>query len=750
MLKRKSVFLLFFFFLLFSINLFSQEYAGIKGVVKDSSTGETVPYAIIQVVGQNIGSNANGSGIFMLKGIKSGTIKVQVSAIGYQKFIKKINLKPDDFSYIQILLVPELVQLKEVTSESDRTGSTSLANISVQSIDSRELKTMPVAVERDVMKTLKVLPGVNAASDVTGQLFIRGGASDQNLVYCDNLKIANPFHAMGLVGIFNGDIVKSSDVITGGFDPEYGGRLSSVIKINTRDGNRNENKIKLNAGLLAGSATVEGPLMGGSYLLSYRRSYFDGILKKILENEVSLSFDDFFAKYTADLGSEGNMSISIISSSDDIDRKYNADPAYKWRTFSMGVTLQSFLSNLLLSWTTSYSSYKMEQNYLSSAYGTNSNSSYGSLSLNAKGEYQFNFNDVITAGLDMDVFSINNHFTNSYGFSLASGDNAPIISLYVKYKLACITNLQIDFGLRQNKVEFDNQNLNLFEPRFNLRYNITGDLAIKASATRMHQYIISNIDEGDYIPLYEAWICLKSPVSNDRNLTKNPLFPERADQYVLGVDTHLLGKYKFVLQGYYKDIKNFVGYNAYKKTSDDEDYVTGTGECKGIETFLKCEFGNLYGWLTYNLAWVEKENNGIKYAPRYDKRHSLSIVLGYTLPLNIKMGANWDFSTGMPFTPLMYFWEYPSNANIPNTMGFPTYSEYVKYGVINSRRLPCYHKLDLSFTRDFKLSGFPKAEVSLSITNVYDRANIFYYNRRTGKRVNMMPFMVTGSIGMEI
>jgi len=359
-------------------------------------------------------------------------------------------------------------------------------------------------------------------------------------------------------------------------------------------------------------------------------------------------------------------------------------------------------------------------------------------------------NDILSLGLDIDVFSIENDFINGYGFQMKSSDNAPVLSFFMKYQIAFIKNLLFDAGFRQSRIGFENQTLNLFEPRFNIKYNLTGDIALKASFTRMHQYIISNVNEDEFIPLYEAWIPLKNPKTATSVINTHSLYPEKADQYVAGFDTRLFGKYKFVIQGYYKDIKDFIGYNMYRQSSDDPEFVTGVGNCKGIEMFFKFDYKNFYTWITYNLGWIEKENSGVKYSPRYDKRHNLSIVAGYTLPYDIKMGASWDFSTGTPFTPLKASFSQP---DIDNIVENPYYSQnkyYAVFGSKYSRRLPSYHKLDLNFSKEFSIWKLPKTEVSLNFTNIYDRANIFYYNLRSGERVNQLRFMVTGSIGVEI
>ncbi len=213
--KLTAFFEIIIFILLVNNIAQGQDFAGIRGVVKDSSNGETIPFAVVQVVGQNLGASASSSGVFVLKGIPVGTVKIMISAIGYNKSFKNVTLKKGDFKSVPVILSPEPVELAGVVSETDRITSTSLANISVQSIDQKELKTMPIAVEKDIMRTLKVLPGVGTTGDVTGQFFVRGGASDQNLIYCDNMYVYNPFHALGLFSIFNGEIVKSSDVITG-------------------------------------------------------------------------------------------------------------------------------------------------------------------------------------------------------------------------------------------------------------------------------------------------------------------------------------------------------------------------------------------------------------------------------------------------------------------------------------------------------------------------------------------------------
>ncbi|HQJ47138.1 MAG TPA: TonB-dependent receptor, partial [Ignavibacteriaceae bacterium] len=240
--KFKIISSLYFLTLIIFIsnNLFSQITGSIKGVVRDSASGEMLPFVSIQVVGTKIGTVTNNNGLYFLKGIPKGYQTIQASAVGYKKITKKIIIEKEEIQTVNFNLPSEAVELQSVTKIADRIIENYSTNISLQKISIEDMKSIPSVLEKDIFRALRSVPGVSTTGDVTSQFFVRGGKGDQNLIIYDNMIIFNPFHALGLFSIFDAEAIKSSEIYTGGFDPEFGGKLSSVINITSKDGNRNK------------------------------------------------------------------------------------------------------------------------------------------------------------------------------------------------------------------------------------------------------------------------------------------------------------------------------------------------------------------------------------------------------------------------------------------------------------------------------------------------------------------------------
>ncbi len=738
---NKFLFLTMVFVLLFSDLIYSQnEYSTFRGVIKDQATGEGIPFATIVILEKKLGVNSNVNGLFMMKGIPKKKFKVQISAVGYVKEIFELDFKEIEDKVYLYKLKPSPVEMNAVITEENRSRSENVSNISIHNITAEELKAIPLPVEKDIIRSLRTIPGISTTSDVSGQFFVRGGAGDQNLILYDDFLIYNPFHALGLFSIFDGNNIKNYEIQTGGFDPEYGGRLSSVLNVTSKEGNRNYYNGDFRLGMLSMHAGVNGPIPYGTVNLSVRKSLFDDIYKKFIKQDMPLSFYDVSAKTTFDFTESGKISFHYFTTGDKLDRKYIEDPAYKWISNAYSLNFQSFITQFIFSSSYSYSEYEINKDFESIEYGQKAFSKLSTGRLNMKAEYLFESNDIISAGISVHSSSIRHDITNGYGFQMEYFKDNNDIALWTKYKFIGLPNTIIDAGIRFSHSSSAGDDRNLLEPRANIKYKISDHFSIKGSFSRMHQSIISIQDENDVIALFQSYI----PITDVYQ-------PERADQYVLGFETQITDNYILILQGYLKDIFNYLDYNQNRKTVLDPDFSSGQGKSKGLEFYLKFNYEFLYGWLTYNLSWTDKTVDNYKFYPRFDKRHSLSAVLSIKLPYNINMGVIWDFATGMPFTPIAniflqpiispdYYAQYPIIGS----------SKHTVLGAKNSFRLPKYHKMDINFSRSFSFEYLPKVDLSLDITNIYDQKNIFYYDAKTGNRVNQLSFFISGSIGIEI
>jgi hypothetical protein len=726
--------------LLIPIITHSQNTGGIRILVKDSLTRESIPFVVVQVLNSKLGANSDVNGICLLKNIPTGMQSIQFSAIGYKKATKKLNIEKDELTTTNIFMSPEPVLMQTVTRIAERAKPTNEANISIQTITQDEIKAVSHGLEKDIFKILKILPGISTSGDVTSQFFVRGGGGDQNLILFDNMIIYNPFHALGLFGVFNGESIKASDVITGGFSPEFGSRLSSVINIVGKEGNRNYYGGKVNIGMLSAQAYIEGPVPAGAFSLSFRKSYFDKMLKKFLSKEVPLSFYDFAGKTTFDITDQGKVYFNVMLSGDDITDSRPSQPNYSWNNYSIGTTLQTFFEQFLLNTSISYGSFKTVMDPKAESATEKLNSSINNLFLNIKAEYLFGNNDLLSFGLSMLDQNMDLSYINSSGYYINSSEFLSEATVWCKYKFTYIKNFIAEFGIRENIGNTENGTYKNLEPRLNFKYQITPSIALKSSYTRMHQMMISISNEDDIVSLFEAYV----PVSEY-------FYPERADQYVLGFESRFFDNLNMTFQSYYKSISNFLGYNLNRKSKSDPDFVSGKGESYGCEFMIKYNTNNYFGWITYNLNWVTKTLEEITYPPRYDKRHSLNVCFGTKLPWDIDLSLNFEGSTGMPFTPLLGLYNLINLVDIPSSTSYIDFgNRRTIFGNKNSKRLPFYHKMDINLSRSFVISGFPKINVMFDIINLYDQKNIFYYDITTGERMNMIPFLPSLSIGAEL
>jgi hypothetical protein len=732
-------FILFVCVLFISNSLYSQS-SGLRGFVRDSSSGETVPYATIRIMGTDKGAYSNVNGFYFISNVPYGYQDVQILAVGYETQIKRVRFRRPEPVAQNFFIVPKLIQLQPITKTAERMKEVYETNISAQSLSQQEINMVPVTVQKDLFRAIKLIPGVTSTSDVTSQFYVRGGGGDQNLILLDNMVVYNPFHAFGLFSIFNSDIIKTSEVLTGGFGPEFGGRLSSVINITTKEGNKNQYGGKVNLGILSGQAYVEGPVYDGSFLISYRKSYFDRILKKFLSKDLPVDFYDLNGKLLYDLSEDGKFYFNFFVSSDHLESNKQAEPDYDWKNNAFSLEyLQSLGDIFMLDVSFSRSFFNASMDPKGYEDKLKSESKISNVFFNAKVEAFLKNNDIVTVGFTFDLPDMNYSLTNSAGYYIQNNGHLSEANIWAKYKLTKLAGFTFDFGLRGNLSSILDQPDFFLEPRLSLKYNLDDNFALKGSFGRYHQKIITTSNEDDVVPVFETWL----PINIPRN-------PERADHYVLGIDGNINDHIVMSLQGYFKKFSNILGYNLDKYDADDPDFASGTGKSYGVETMIKYQFKGLFAWISYSLSWAEKTINNITYPPRYDKRHNLNVLFGYNFENDFSVTFNWEYSSGSPFTQTVGYMDKDGMETIfTGEYRFSNGSVFPILGKKNAARLPSYHRLDMSVSKSFSLSNSMKMNLDLNIINLYDRKNIFYYNRNTSERINMLPFMPSFSIGVE-
>jgi hypothetical protein len=715
--------------------LYSQDYGSLKGIIKDSVNGESVPYAIIQLEGTKLGTNANVNGFYFLNNIPAGRVLVVLSAVGYQKKSVFITIAPGEIKQFNFSLLPEPKEMKAVVKTAERIKEVYNTNISVQAITQTEMKIVPMNIEKDLFKTIKIIPGISSTSDITSQFYVRGGGGDQNLILLDNMMIYNPFHALGLFSIFNANSIKVSEVMTGGFRPEFGGRMSSVINIISKDGNSNQYGANIDAGVLSAQGLFEGPLFGGSFITTFRKSYFDGILKKVMGKELPLDFYDFTGKITQPLSAEGKITFNGMLSHDEIINTIQGEPNYYWDNSAFGLNINTFLDNYLTNVSFSASRFKASVDYKD---GRQKNESeVTDFFFSSKIEFKAFTHDMFSLGVSFLFPETSYKIYNNSDFYAEKKDNENEINFWLNYKLEQIDNLSIDLGLRNNVSYIFNNAAYAIEPRIGLKLDIFKDFSLKGSYSRYNQYMMTTSNEDDVIPLFESWLVIREPY-----------LPERCDEYIAGFDFMPIESSSIKLLVYYKDMQNLLGYNLDKTSDDDLDFYAGRAISYGMEAGVKYQTEDFYFSLNYTLSWTRERMKKLIFSPRYDKTHIMNLMMVYKLPYDISMNLHWEINSGSPFTPIIGYLDKLTNENVGNSL-YDNGSRYALMGTKNSARLTWYHKLDIGFTRSFIFLR-TKMNATLDINNVYDNKNIFYYNKESGEAMYMLPFLPTFSIGIEL
>ena len=725
--------------------LYGQGYGTLRGIVIDSSNSEALSYASVGIKELNTGALTDVRGYFVLPRIPVGkTYTLSITYIGYHPKNIHVTAKADKVTNYQIKLIPSGVDIQTVEQVAERIVRKNETDISMERIAVRQLEALPQGVETDVFRSIKLMPGVQGTSDVSAQYYVRGGGSDQNLVLVDGVTLYNPFHALGLFSAIDPDIINNLDFFKGGFTAEYGGRLSSVMNIVTKDGNKNRFGLKATSSFLTGKVLLEGPIPDGSFIITGRKSYSTEILKKFLNDKnVPSDFYDlaFKVNYSSPKFLEGSK--FLVNGFFSGDKVSNASPYiedYAWdnsmfsfRWFQVGD------SPLFYEIGISVSSFRGE--ILPKFSGTrplvNSITDNG---LNMDFSYIFDNRDEINLGFHIKQLSNRLEFTTERDEKTAFENSNANIVLFAKYRFLRFENFGMDIGARLNAASLSaaGSKTAIFEPRMSVTFKPFSFLSLKGAVGRYRQEMVTITDENDVINIFEPWIVvpdyLKTPFS---------------DHYIAGATIDFTDEFKFSVEGYYKTMTNLV-YKNYKKIySDDPDFVNGDGESYGAEFGVKYNGEPVNVSLSYTHGYAYKVIDGKRYYPRYDSRHNVNFTFDIDLGSGWQFGTTWTYSSGLPFTQILGYYDRMYFKDLFAPWYIDQREPYTMLGTQNLGRLPDYHRLDMSLSKKFDL-GFMKMAFDVNVINVYNRKNIFYFKRDTGERVNMLPILPTATVRVEL
>jgi hypothetical protein len=742
----------------------NQGSAAIAGHVKDEATGEPVVGASVYIEKPLIGVTTDQFGYYSIT-LPKGRHTLQIKSIGMKQTKREVMLYSN--GKLNIDLDQEITPLKEVVVTSDRDAGVSGMKMGTDKLDIRVMKQMPLALgETDIMKVILTLPGVQSVGEGTVGLNVRGGATNQNLILYNDATVYNPSHLFGFFSTFNPDVLKNVELYKSGITADYGGRLSSVLDVHTREGNAK--KISGSGGIspITGRFTIEGPLVKDktSFLVGLRSTYSNWILRKVDNDQInksSASFYDINLAITHKISDSDNLYLSGYYSKDKFS--FATDTTYAYSDRNLSLKWKHIFNNKFYGVVTAgVSAYQYSLEGEEEVPSSTFTMDFGVAQYNLKADFNYFLNDkhTLTAGIGTIRYRLNP------GRFLPKGDASDInpdimqreqgmeSAIYIGENFDVTPKLSLYGGLRysfyqalgpkdvvvygndapreENSVidttRFDGSIATYqgIEPRFSVRYLVGKDASLKLSYTRMRQYI-QMLSNTTAITPTDIW-----------KLSDNYIRPQIGDQYSVGFYKNFKnGQIETSIEAYYKDIKSTIDY---KDGADlllnrnlEQDVVDAQGQAYGIEFLVKKATGKLNGWITYTYSRSflkmiskfpgENVNDGEYYPTGYDKPHSVNFIGNYKFSRRFNFSLNFVYSTGRPIT--VPVWKYEIGG-----------AQRIHYSDRNEERLDDYIRTDISINIEgnHKIKKLAHSSWTLAVYNLFGRNNPYsvYFTSENG------------------
>lgn len=701
----------------------------LKGVVRDDS--DRLPHAHVFILPDSVITQTDVNGKFQTS-LRPGFVSVQVSFTGYKTVVTSFVITRD--TTIQVLLDHSIRELDEVIVKSDRYREEIFQSTrsGTHVISQKDINSIPVlGGEADLIKTLQLLPGTLRGVEGSSDLFVRGGAADQNLVLLDQAPIYNTSHLFGFLSVFNPDILDKVEAINGAFPARYGGRLSSILDVQTTSSIADRTHLSGDIGLIASRLYLEQPIVKdkASFWIAGRRTYIDQVMSLVGE-ELPYYFYDLNGKLILTPTRNDEIQISHYSGEDILDlfRDRNNDGQGFLTRFSSGNNSQSvqWKHRAGKGWRSEAALFRSKYKYnVTNKFDENEllatsdiedigakvifgKDSLGirNFSVRAGAEYIRHYispNVVTTAGTITEILKS----------SESSGKIAHEVSLFTEQEWTPATRLRINAGVRVSAGFVTNKQYFFPEPRVSVRYALSEKESLKAGYSRMVQYM-HRISSSAVSSPTDIWY----PVTDS-------IRPQTSHQLSLAWQ-HLLPAHdlSFSVETYYKSMNNLIGYeegtNLFLNTDFASSLIQGKGRAYGLEFLLRKESGKFTGWISYTLSWSRRQfdqvNGGAWFYSRYDRRHNGAIVAQYAFNKRWSVSGVWEFISGSRFTPVIG--QYIVFA--PTLTGadlIPIYSG------VNEVKLADTHRLDLGL----KFRSRPEKKFQwqwfVGVYNIYNRAN---------------------------
>ena len=737
-------FLLFSYCLLSSV-AFGQSKFTVSGYVKDSETGETLIGANVFLENEiTTGMVTNTYGFYSIT-LPEGPQKLVFSYLGYHTRTEALTLNENtnlNIALTQGVEMEEVIVEAKADEEDENVQSTSMGRVS---LPIEQVKVLPALLgEVDILKTLQLLPGVSSAGEGSAGFYVRGGGADQNLVLLDEAVVYNSGHFLGFFSVFNSDAIKNTTLIKGGIPAVYGGRLSSVVDIQMKEGNNQDFQGEGGIGLISSRLTLEGPIVKNksSFLISGRRTYGFDLAQPLVKQTDFAGTNYFFYDFNAKMnyqfsqkdrvylsGYFGRDVLTLAQPGRNFEFKLpygNATATLRWNHL--------FNDRLFFNLSAIYNDYQFKAGFDQDDFSFDVFSGVRDYSAKFDFDYFPSNNHQVKTGIHATHHRLTpNIVTGNSGDvefeSTATAKYANEYAMYIQDDWKINPWFRVNLGLRgtmfqqtgpytsgiTGKTYSDGEVVKTYsslEPRIFLNTTLNPNVSFKGGVTATTQYLHLVSNSSSTLPA-DVWVPSSEIVK-----------PQRGWQYALGYFQNIRkNEFEASVEAYYKSLKDQIDYReSYVDNSVDQvenEFVFGSGEAYGLEFFLRKNVGALNGWIGYTLSRTDRTfpdiENGRTYPTTYDRTHDLSFVANYNMSAKLIAGIVFVYATGKSYTP-------------PERVYLIDGELQTDYGPRNSQRLEPYHRMDVSLTwipNPASKKNF-RSEWVFSVYNVYNRKNTFF------------------------
>lgn len=757
-------------FVLMSALSFGQ--GSIRGYIKDAASGQPMIFVTVGLEGTSYGTSSDENGYYSITKIPLGTYQLIVQPIGFTPIKEEINIADEKVISKNYFLEKNEGLMQGIEFNAEKEEQRNDVNVSSEKLRPKDIKRIPsIGGAPDLAQALTTLPGFISTGDQGGQIFVRGGSPVQNKVLLDGMIVYNAFHSIGFFSVFDTDVISNAEVFTGGFSAEYGGRISSVIDITTRDGNKKEVKGHVGLNPFGAKIQLEGPLKklrengsGISYVLSAKNSYLDQTSKLFypyVNNGAGLPFryTDIYGKISTSGASGSKFNAFGFNFSDGVS-SYRKLASLNWRNTGYGgnFVVSPSSSSVLISGVFARSDYEIRMKE------ENNPDRYSKItSFNFGLNFKYNIDkDVLKYGIEVVGFSTDYSTYTLLGYKVAEQQNTTELNAFADYKFnrgRWVIEPSLRFQYYGTLAVLSP------EPRIGIKFKQSDRLRFKAAAGKYTQNLMATNSDRDVVNLFYGF--LASPENLPGEYT-DANYEVQKIQNVLQTAYHVIGGFEFDVtenwninvEGYYRNFSQLTNVNRNKifDMADEDkpaelryDYIIETGQAYGCDFVSKYTTKDIIINMVYSLAKVRRWDGYAYYAPVFDRRHNVNFVGTYIMGKNdeYEFSVRWNLGSGLPFTQTQGFYNGQGVQQGISLDYVSNNSQYltVQYATLNGGRLPYYHRLDISFKRAFTFKNKSKLDVTVGATNLYNRANVFYIDRVTGQRVDQLPFLP--SIGLE-